>query len=224
MHILFYFCRSCISSFRFLNLQIQHCYTHVYTVHHTYLPDGVETYVNSWKVCEYCNARIEVNCIKGSIFTFICTIFIVCTIAEEVIRSFFPFLFLLFAPQLRNCAWICSAPFLLFEFYFFHCCVILSFLGSVSVMPFLTFPCTGPGILQGLLWFQAIMIVSLRHDFCLLLFNMSFEDALTYKNRISLEGSKLVWYILCNLTNKRQKKENGWNLEAQYAAHYASKF
>lgn len=28
------------------------------------------TYVNSCRECEYCNDRLEVHCVKGSVFTF----------------------------------------------------------------------------------------------------------------------------------------------------------
>lgn len=31
---------------------------------------GVGTYVNSCQECQYCNAKMEVNCVKGSIYTF----------------------------------------------------------------------------------------------------------------------------------------------------------
>ncbi|CAK8530358.1 unnamed protein product [Lathyrus sativus] len=31
---------------------------------------GVGTYVNSCRECEYCNDRLEVHCVKGSVFTF----------------------------------------------------------------------------------------------------------------------------------------------------------
>ncbi|CAL0300831.1 unnamed protein product [Lupinus luteus] len=31
---------------------------------------GVGTYVNSCRDCEYCNDQVEVNCVKGSVFTF----------------------------------------------------------------------------------------------------------------------------------------------------------
>uniref|UniRef100_A0A0C9QR47 TSA: Wollemia nobilis Ref_Wollemi_Transcript_13217_1318 transcribed RNA sequence n=1 Tax=Wollemia nobilis TaxID=56998 RepID=A0A0C9QR47_9CONI len=31
---------------------------------------GVGTYVNSCQECEYCNEKMEVNCVKGSVFTF----------------------------------------------------------------------------------------------------------------------------------------------------------
>lgn len=31
---------------------------------------GVGTYVNSCRDCEYCNDELEIQCVKGSVFTF----------------------------------------------------------------------------------------------------------------------------------------------------------